>query len=116
MLDINLLRRDLDGVIAKLQTRKTPQPFLDREQFLALEAERKRIQSRAEALQAQRNQWSRQIGQMKAQGQDVATLMAQVAGLGDELAASTARNDELQAEQVAFHTPGVATKPRSKAH
>ena len=25
-------------------------------------------------------------------------------------------DDELQAEQVAFHTPGVATKPRSKAH
>ena len=102
MLDINLLRRDLDGVIAKLQTRKAPQPFLDREQFLALEAERKRIQSRAEALQAQRNQWSRQIGQMKAQGQDVATLMAQVAGLGDELAAATARNDELQAELTAL--------------
>ena len=27
-----------------------------------------------------------------------------------------ASDDELQAEQVAFHTPGVATKPRSKAH
>ena len=41
MLDIALLRRDLDGVIAKLEARTSPQPFLDRERFLALEGERK---------------------------------------------------------------------------
>ena len=29
MLDINLLRRDLAGVLAQLQRRKDPQPFLD---------------------------------------------------------------------------------------
>ena len=101
MLDINLLRRDLDGVIAKLETRKTPQPFLDREQFTALEGERKRIQIRTEELQAQRNSLSRQIGQLKAKGQDVAAVMAQVAGLADELAASAARNEALQGEITA---------------
>jgi seryl-tRNA synthetase len=98
MLDINLLRRDLDGVIAKLETRKTPQEFLNREQFSALESERKRIQTRTEELQAQRNSLSKQIGQLKAKGQDVAPVMAQVAGLGDELATSTARNEALQTE------------------
>ena len=98
MLDINLLRRDLDGVIAKLETRKTPQTFLDRALFSALEAERKRIQVRAEDLQARRNSLSKQIGQLKAKGQDVAPVMAEVAGLADELASSAARNDALQAE------------------
>ena len=98
MLDINLLRRDLDGVIARLETRKTPQRFLDREQFTALETERKRIQTRTEELQAQRNSLSKQIGQLKAKGQDVAPVMAQVAGLGDELAASAVRNEALQSE------------------
>ena len=98
MLDINLLRRDLDGVIAKLETRKSPQPFLDRDSYSALEAERKRIQSRTEELQAQRNSLSRQIGQLKAKGEDVTAVMAQVAGLGDELAASATRNEALQAE------------------
>ena len=98
MLDINLLRRDLDGVIAKLETRKTPQTFLDRERFSALEAERKRIQVRTEDLQARRNSLSKQIGQLKAKGQDVAPVMAEVAGLADELASSAARNDALQAE------------------
>ena len=55
MLDINLLRRDLAAVIARLETRKTPQPFLDVDRFSALEAERKRIQTRTEELQARRN-------------------------------------------------------------
>ena len=98
MLDINLLRRDLDGVIAKLQTRKSPQEFLDRDRFVTLEGERKRIQTRTEELQAERNSLSRQIGQLKAQGQDVAAVMAQVAGFGDELATSAARNEALQTE------------------
>ena len=40
MLDISLLRRDLDGVVAQLQLRKNPQPFLDVEGYRALEAER----------------------------------------------------------------------------
>ena len=39
MLDINLLRRDLDAVVARLAQRKAPQPFLDVERFSALEAE-----------------------------------------------------------------------------
>jgi seryl-tRNA synthetase len=98
MLDINQLRRDLDGVIVRLETRKTPQPFLDRERFSALEAERKRIQVGTEELQARRNSLSKQIGQLKAKGQDVAAVMAQVAGLADELAASALRNEALQAE------------------
>ena len=40
MLDITLLRRDLDGVLARLATRKNPQPFLDADTFRALEAAR----------------------------------------------------------------------------
>ena len=110
MLDINLLRRDLDGVIAKLETRKTPQPYLDREKYSALEAERKRIQVRTEELQAQRNSLSKQIGQLKVKGQDTGAVMAQVGGLGDELGASAARNEALQAEINALMM-GVANLP-----
>jgi seryl-tRNA synthetase len=98
MIDVNLLRRDLDGVIAKLETRKKPQPFLDRERYAALEAERKLIQTRSEELQAQRNALSKQIGQLKAKGGDVSQVMAQVGGLGDELTAAAARTEAVQAE------------------
>jgi len=62
MLDVNLLRRDLDGVVERLSRRKDPQPFLDVPRFAGLEAERKSIQTQTEQLQAQRNALSKQIG------------------------------------------------------
>ena len=110
MLDINLLRRDLDGVVARLETRKKPQPYLDRARFAALEAERKTIQTRTEELQARRNALSKQIGQLKAKGGDVAAVMAEVSGLGEELASSAARNEAVQAE-IAAILMGVANLP-----
>ena len=98
MLDIQQLRRDLPGVIARLQARKNPQPFLDVERFSALEAERKALQTHTEDLQARRNSLSRQIGQLKAKGEDTAPVMAQVGGIGDELKASAERLDAIQGE------------------
>ena len=98
MLDIQQLRRDLPGVIARLETRKTPQPFLDVARYIALEGERKQIQSRTEDLQAQRNALSKQIGHLKGKGQDTAAVMAQVGGIGDELKTGAERLDVLQGE------------------
>ena len=98
MLDINLLRKDLAGVVARLETRKSPQPFLDVERFKALEAERKTIQTRTEELQARRNALSRQIGQAKGKGADASALLAEVGGIGDELKASAERLDAIQSE------------------
>ena len=98
MLDINLLRKDISSVIARLQTRKSPQNFLNVELFQALESERKAIQSRTEELQNQRNTLSKQIGQRKAKGEDVADVMAQVSASKLELEASATRLDHLQSE------------------
>ena len=98
MLDINLLRKDLPHVIAQLEKRESPQPFLDVAAFQSLEAERKRLQMRTEELQASRNSLSKRIGQLKAQGQDSAPVMAEVAGIADELKASAQRLDALQTE------------------
>ena len=98
MLDITLLRKDLDSVIAKLQTRKNPQSFLNVARFTQLEDERKSIQTNTEQLQAQRNSLSKQIGQLKAKGESADALMAQVASVKDDLDAAAARLDVLQAE------------------
>ena len=98
MLDINLLRKDLAGVVARLETRKSPQPFLEVERFKALEAERKTIQTRTEELQARRNALSRQIGQAKGKGADASALLVEVGGIGDELKASAERLDAIQSE------------------
>ena len=91
MLDITLVRKDLASVVARLETRKKPQAFLDVHAFTALEAERKTIQTRTEELQAQRNQLSKQIGQLKSTGESVDGVMAQVAALKAELDSSAAR-------------------------
>jgi len=98
MLDIALLRRDLSQVIARLQTRKNPQVFLNESAFTSLENERKTLQTRTEELQAMRNSLSKQIGQLKAKGESADAVMAEVAQLKDELDASAVRLDALQAE------------------
>ncbi len=98
MLDITLLRRDLPHVIARLETRKTPQTFLNVAAYQALENERKTLQTRTEELQSSRNSLSKQIGQLKAKGENADAVMAQVADLKAELDSSAVRLDALQAE------------------
>ena len=110
MLDINLLRKDLDGVIARLQTRKNPQVFLNVDAFRALESERKTIQTRTEELQAQRNSLSKQIGQLKSKGAELGqggaaeadAAMAQVTAFKLELETSAKRLEVLQTELQAL--------------
>jgi seryl-tRNA synthetase len=100
MLDITLLRKDLDSVVARLQTRKNPQAFLNVDAFKALEAERKTIQMRTEEMQAKRNTVSKQIGMLKGKGQhaEADAAMAEVGTLKAELEASATRLDAIQAE------------------
>src|SRR6478609_4710722 len=102
MLDVNLLRRDLPSVIARLEARKSPQPYLDVAAFQRLEAERKTIQTRTEELQARRNQLSRQIGQLKSKGESADAVMAEVAQAKTELDRSAARLEQIQPEMQAL--------------
>ncbi len=104
MLDILLLRKDLASAVARLQTRKNPQPFLNVDAFQALEAERKGLQTRTEELQAQRNQLSKQIGQLMAKGDKDAAeaAKAQVGALKMELDQSATRLEQLQGELQAM--------------
>ena len=103
MLDIILLRKDLDGVLARLNQRKNPQLFLDANQFRALEGERKTIQTRTEELQNKRNTLSKQIGALKGKGEHAQAdaAMAEVGGIKSELESSAARLEQLQAEMQA---------------
>ena len=99
MIDIQLLRKDIDNVAARLATRKFQ---LDVAGFNALEAERKAIQTRTEELQGKRNSLSKQIGMMKGKGEDTTALMAEVGGLGDELKANETALADVQAKLAAF--------------
>jgi seryl-tRNA synthetase len=95
MLDINLLRNDLAGVAAGLAKRGIT---LDTATFEALERERKNLQTRAQELQQKRNTLSKQVGVAKARGEDAAPILAQVAGLGDELKAVEYALESVQAK------------------
>jgi seryl-tRNA synthetase len=93
MLDIQLLRKDLDGVAKRLADRGYT---LDVAAFTALETERRDTQTRTEEMQARRNTLSKQIGGMKGRGEDTSALMAEVGGIGDEMKASAAKLDDIQ--------------------
>jgi seryl-tRNA synthetase len=99
MIDIQLLRKDIDNVAARLATRKFQ---LDVAGFNALEAERKSIQTRTEELQGRRNALSKQIGMLKGKGEDTTAVMADVAGLGDELKANEVALAAVQAKMASF--------------
>ena len=95
MLDIQLLRKDIDAVAARLATR---QFTLDVAGFQSLESERKQLQTQTEELQAKRNSLSKQIGILKGKGEDASAVMAEVAGIGDTMKASAARLEQIQAQ------------------
>ncbi len=98
MLDPNLLRKDLDGVVVALQKRKNPQQFLDVAAYSALETERKTIQTRTEELQNKRNTLSKSIGMLKAKGESVDAVMAETGAIKTELETAAARNDAIASE------------------
>ncbi|WP_153108981.1 serine--tRNA ligase [Propionivibrio limicola] len=104
MLDIQLLRTNIDAVAGRLATRGFT---LDSATFQTLENERKTLQTQTQDLQARRNSLSKQVGMLKGKGEDASAVMAEVAALKDELEANEKRLGELLKELEAF----VATIP-----
>jgi len=106
MLDIQLLRNNLDAVAERLATRGKPFDFSG---FQNLEAERKTLQTKTQELQAQRNTLSKQIGMLKGKGEDASGVMAEVANLKAALEASEARLNELlpQIEAIVAAIPNL---------
>ncbi|RON85742.1 serine--tRNA ligase [Pseudomonas fluorescens] len=95
MLDSKLLRSNLQDVADRLASRGFA---LDTARIEALEEQRKTVQTRTEALQAERNARSKSIGQAKQRGEDIAPLMADVERMAGELSAGKAELDAIQTE------------------
>ena len=104
MLDIQLLRSNLAFVAERLATRGY---VLDTAAFEALESERKDLQVRTQDLQAKRNSLSKQVGMLKGKGEDASAVLAEVAGIGDELK----RNEEALAALQERYNAFVAVIP-----
>ena len=95
MLDIKLLRKDLDAVAAQLARRGF---ILDTAKFQMLEDKRKALQTETQDLQNARNTRSKSIGQAKAKGEDIQPLLSEVASLGDRLKTAEHALTALQAD------------------
>ena len=105
MLDIQLLRNNLDEVKAALAKRGGKDFHF--EIFTDLENQRKTLQTKTQDLQAQRNSISKEIGVRKSQKQNADDLLAKVAQIGDELKQSEQKLNVLLNEFNAF----LATLP-----
>jgi seryl-tRNA synthetase len=103
MIDIKLLRTELEETSVKLERRSYQ---LDKKGLSALEARRKEVQVRTQELQSRRNASAKEIGKAKAAEEDTASLMAAVANFGDELKQAEAELDDIQ-EQLSDVLLGI---------
>jgi seryl-tRNA synthetase len=95
MIDIQLLRKDLDTVATRLADRKF---ILDKDTFVSLESDRKQVQSRSEELQAKRNQLAKAVGMKKGKGEDASAEIAESTLVNQELQALTEKLTVVQAQ------------------
>jgi len=95
MINPKLLRQATADVAANLARRGFD---FDASAYLALEERRKTLQVETEDLRNERNNSSKSIGKAKAQGEDIAPLLAAVKELGDKLENHEAELQSLQAE------------------
>lgn len=107
MLDVKRLRQAGEEVRAELARKGFD---LDLSAFLSMDARRKDLQERTEALQNERNTASKAIGRAKAAGDDAAQLIAEVGDLGDRLAAAKSELEALQDEIDRF-TQAIPNPP-----
>jgi seryl-tRNA synthetase len=107
MLDPKCLRSDIEQTAERLAARGFS---LDVATFSSLEEKRKTLQSKTQDLQNERNVRSKSIGKAKAQGQDIAPLLAEVGQLGEELDTAKAELSALLDEINAF-TQGIPNLP-----
>ena len=104
MLDINLLRSELDAVVTRLAVKRFN---FDKELFISLDEQRKILQTKMEELQARRNSSSKQIGILKSKGADTSVIMAEVASFGEELKQTEAEFNQVSSQLNAY----LATVP-----
>ena len=123
MLDVQILRHDVDTVARQLKERRSFD--LDVGVFTALESDRKRVQSDTESLQAKRNSLSKEIGVAKKNKDEerAAELMQQVGEFADQLKVNENELSEIQkmiatsskTEEASIEEkPKKSTKPKKK--
>ena len=99
MLDVKLLRDNLDEVKARMATRGGS---VDWDLFVSLDRQRREALANIERLKEKKNRLSGEIGKLKKSGADATALMAEVEEVSDAIRKSEAPLAEVEARFEAF--------------
>jgi seryl-tRNA synthetase len=96
MLDLKMIRENLESVIAKLNTRGKDFGYL--RELVQKDEQRRALIARVESLKRERNESSRLIGELKRKNEDTSDIMERMGAIGTEIAEYDARIQELEKE------------------
>ena len=99
MLDQHFLRTNYQTIAGQLKPRGYE---FDIDRFEQLESQRKSVQSETEFARNRKNQLSREIGKLKAAGEDASVVMAEVAKINDELNDLESQLTRIQSDNYEF--------------
>ena len=106
MLDIREIREDRDAIEARLRTRD---PSIDLGAIVSLDEERRRLIAEVEALKAERNRGSQEVGQRKQANEGADDLLSRLSEIADRISAldDALRETARQIEQRLALLPNV---------
>jgi seryl-tRNA synthetase len=99
MLDIRLIRETPDAVRERLRHRGGGHWKLV-DEVLACDEARRKAETEKQQLQSERKNTSKQIGMLKAKGEDTSTIEAEVRGINERIAALDGAAEEASVKQT----------------
>jgi len=107
MIDLRLIRTEPDVVRAALMRRGSGEDIVSR--ILELDRERREAITHGDALRASRNEVSKRIGELKREGKDAASLIAEMQQVGEEISRLEALSSEREEEvdRILLSTPNL---------
>jgi seryl-tRNA synthetase len=107
MIDLRLIRTEPDVVRAALMRRGSGEDIVSR--VLELDRERREAITHGDALRASRNEVSKRIGELKREGKDAASLIAEMQKVGEEISRLEALSSEREEEvdSILLSTPNL---------
>jgi seryl-tRNA synthetase len=96
MIDIKLIRENVEEIITKLATRQKDFSYL--REVKAKDEEKRELLIKVENLKKERNEKSKLVGQLKREKKDATEVLASVAHIGEEIAALDEMVNRLEKE------------------
>jgi len=96
MLDLKMIRENLESVINRLNTRGKDYSYL--RELVQKDEQRRGLIAKVESLKRERNESSRLIGELKRKNEDASHIMQRMSDIGGEIAAYDTQIQDLEKE------------------